>query len=199
MLTLHRSPARCQKKKKKDSFSRKRELAVQAKVVQTDASDRDRGRRRGYQQGKACAHYRATEWSASPSCLGADRERERERVMEFFGSPTRTFKVRQDDDEGRDISTPFTTASLGTLGFTDAPPAPRKTKKSPNSALLCREIRLKGLGDSADSGESWRGFPPACSSIFLLGIGADPFLARTSPPPPPTPPPQKKPRASWSL
>ena len=57
--------------------------------------------------------------------------------MEFFGSPTRTFKVRQDDDEGRDISTPFTTASLGTLGFTDAPPAPRKTKKSPNSALLC--------------------------------------------------------------
>ena len=89
-----------------------------------------------------------------------ERERERERVMEFFGSPTRTFKVRQDDDEGRDISTPFTTASLGTLGFTDAPPAPRKTKKSPNSALLCREIRLKGLGDSADSGESWRGFPP---------------------------------------
>ena len=70
---------------------------------------------------------------------------------EELGSPERTFKFSDGDRpsfEYRDVSTPFTTTSAEGLGLTEAPPAPRKTKKSPSAALRSREMRLKGLGDS---------------------------------------------------
>jgi len=78
--------------------------------------------------------------------------------MEGFRSPTRTFKLRGGEGvvhEGREreISTPFTTSSAGGLGLMEAPPAPRKKSFSPSTALRSREIRLKGLGDSGDSGK----------------------------------------------
>lgn len=77
------------------------------------------------------------------------------------GSPPRTFKVRQEDDavlESRDISTPFTTTAMtGGLGLCEAPPAPRKHKKSPTTALRSREIHLEENVDAECSGEAYCG------------------------------------------